>query len=511
MDKKSGQSARAAISISDFKQRDGFTPRAVGVNNPQIPDGTGVGRKPKYTESLDMDSAKKPKHKKEKTGRLKRVMKKSTASLLMIFLLGAGFLLGTAFLRASSIFEGGSTALALNNEIDPSQLKGEGDGRVNVLLLGRGGVGHTAPDLTDTIIVASIDPLQKDAGLVSIPRDLYVQTPSGGSTKINSVYAFAKDGAIAQGKNKAAAEQIGLEAIEKTVEDVTGLPVHYHAVVDFRGFERAINVVDGVDIAVKTPVYEDMVINGKPYTLDVKKGQQHFNGQRALAYSRTRHCLYGCNRGDFDRSERQRQVIVALKDKVLTAGTFGNPVRLAQLFDTFGSHIKTNLSVDDLMRLYAIAGEIDSTKLESVGLSDPPNNFLTTGMLDGLSVVLPTAGANNYQEIHHFLRNKFKDGFIRKEDPALLVLNGTTTPGLADVQRKVLRSYGYRVVGTGDAPSKQTTHTKLIDMRGGEKKYTKRYLELRYKTSAIDDLPKGVDPKDADFVIILGSNETVSN
>src|SRR5690606_32760321 len=117
---------------------------------------------------------KKRRRSAERKPRFRLALRKSSASLMMVLLVGVGFLLGAAYLRAANIFQGGSSALALSSEIDPSQLKGEGDGRVNVLLLGRGGIGHSGPDLTDTIIVASIDPIQKDAGLLSIPRDLYV-------------------------------------------------------------------------------------------------------------------------------------------------------------------------------------------------------------------------------------------------------------------------------------------------------------------------------------------------
>lgn len=505
---------RATLTVDDFKRRDGFQPRSRDAN-PRFPDGSATGRKSKYNNldagdsTLEMEALETPKRKirQQKSGRFRRAMRKSTAMLVMVFLLGAGFLLGAAYLRATSIFQGGDTALALSDEIDPSQLKGEGDGRVNILLMGRGGPGHTAPDLTDTIILASIDPIQKEAGLVSIPRDFYVQAPGGGSTKINAVYSNAKQYALYQGKSETAAADAGIQAIETTIEGVTGLPVHYYAMIDFRGFEKAINVVDGIDINVKTPVYEDMIINNVPYQLNVSKGWQHFNGKKALAYSRSRHTSA---RGDFDRSERQREVIVALQNKVMTLGTFGNPVRMAQLFDTFGKHIRTNLSVDDVMRLYSLGGEIDSSQVKSVGLVDPPNNYITTSMIDGLSVVIPTEGLYQYNDIHHFLRNKFKDGFIRKENPHVLVLNGTTTPGLAEQQKKVLLSYGYKVPGIGDAPSKNYSTTKLIDMRDGAKKYTKRYLELRYKTTATTELPKGIDTKDADFVVILGRNETVT-
>src|SRR5690606_31257298 len=88
---------------------------------------------------------------------------------------------------------GGNSALLHSQDVDPSQLKGEGDGRINILVLGKGGPEQrSGPDLTDTIIIASIDPISNEAALLSIPRDFWVKSPSGGQSKINQVYHDAK-------------------------------------------------------------------------------------------------------------------------------------------------------------------------------------------------------------------------------------------------------------------------------------------------------------------------------
>ncbi len=105
------------------------------------------------------------------------------------------------FIKTRGIFHGdGQGAAALEKDVvDPTKLAGEGDGRINILLLGKGGVGHEAPDLTDTILVASIDPVQNEAALLSIPRDLYVKDKKGNSTKINALYSNAKQGVLRSG------------------------------------------------------------------------------------------------------------------------------------------------------------------------------------------------------------------------------------------------------------------------------------------------------------------------
>ncbi len=288
-----------------------------------------------------------------------------------------------------------------------------------------------------------------------------------------------------------------------------GIPIHYHAMIDFQGFEDAINTVGGVDINVDANgvVYEQLwdVLTRKNYTLDVREGPQHFDGQRALYYARSRHTSA---RGDFDRSERQRKLIVALKDKVLSAGTYANPAKLSALISNFGDHAQTNMTIDDMMKIYNIGKDIGNEGIVSVGLADEPNNYVVTDNIDGQSVVVPRAGIGDFSEIQSYVRNTLKDGFIEKENPEIIVLNGTGVPGLATKRADELKSYGYRVTYVGDAPTKTYEQTALIDMRNGDKKYTKRYLELRLGTGAVNSLPDpAINPGTSDFVIIVGQNE----
>jgi polyisoprenyl-teichoic acid--peptidoglycan teichoic acid transferase len=495
--------AGRTLRVDDFRRPDGFIPRS-GGGNAQIPDGTSLGRRTPVDMKLPKEfDQPKPKRKHKKHGQ-KKPVRKGLSMILTVGIMAAGFLVGFTYLRTSQVFEGGASALALECDVAPEQLTREGDGRVNILLLGKGGSGHPAPDLTDTLMIASVDTCQKEAALLSIPRDLYVQVPGNGSMKINSVYATYKQQALAEGKSNKQAEAAGIEAIENTMENVTSLPINYHAMVDFNAFRKAIDTVGGITINAKEPLYDATVAweNNGSATLAVQ-GINNFNGKQALLYARSRH-----GSSDFARSERQRQILVALREKAFSLGTFGNPIKMAQLFNAFGSHVRTNLSIDDVMKLYEIAQDIEGDKVTSVGLSDPPNNFVTTANMGGLSVVIPRAGLYQYADMQAYIRNALKDGFIRKENPQILVLNGTTTTGKATQYKEVLESYGYSVIGVGDAPTRNYQNSLLVDMSGGKKRYTQRYLELRLGTSATGTLPSGVEPGLADFVIIVGQNET---
>lgn len=434
-------------------------------------------------------------------------------AVLAILLIMGGFLFWKFQSKLGKVFKGGGSAAALHDNVDPDRLKGEGDGRVNVLLLGRGGDGHDGGDLTDTILLASIDPVNKTAALVSVPRDLWVKTPTGGHSKINAVYANTKQSALKRNRNdKSGAEKAGAKALQSTVKDVLGVDIHYYGVIDFLAFKQAVDTVGGVDIevptelAVKETLWDTTI--GKRYVLDVPPGMQHFDGQRALFFTRSRHTSA---RGDFDRAERQRLFISALSQKVLSAGTYTNPVRISQLMDAFGDHISTDFSVNDAVRLATIGKSIPQDKIESIGLSDPPNNFLTTSRISGQSVVVPTAGVGNYDDIKKFIREKLKDGYIIKENATITILNGTSVPGLATQSADQLKTYGYNVGTVDDAPTQAYEKTVIVDLTKGKKPYTKNYLEKRFGVKTTTKLPdEQIQPGDASFIIILGHNETTN-
>lgn len=454
------------------------------------------------------------KNKKEKLNKNSKFKKAS--KVFAIFsaatLIGVASLFGYGFLKARNIFKGdGDGAAALQENVDPARLNGEGDGRVNVLLIGKGGPGETAPDLTDSLLLASIDPVQNEASLVSVPRDMYVLSESGSPTKINAIYANAKQSRLANGSDtdadREAAENIGLDAIKDSISEVLGIPVHYYVMVDFQAFEDAINTVGGLTIDVEEPLYDQTVahlFNGNPLVAD--EGLQTMDGFRALIYARSRK---GSARGDFDRTERQREIIVALQKEILSADTYSNPFKVVELLNTFGDRVRTDLNgLDEIKRLYEIGQKIGPDKIGSVGLADPPNVLVTTDFINGQSVVVPTAGLYQYDDIHSYIRNNLRDAFLKSEDAKVIILNGTTIAGLAGATSDELKSYGYNVVSVDNAPTQDYVQNQLIELNPGQNKYTKSYIERRLGLTSTTVAPAGIpDNTQADFVIILGTDE----
>lgn len=380
-------------------------------------------------------------------------------------------------------------APALNGNLDLTQLKGEGDGRINILLLGIGGKGWDGPYLSDTIMVASIDPRTKEVALLSIPRDLYVNiTGTRTWSKINAADAFGEE-------NKAGGGPI---LAEKTVESILGIPIHYYVRVDFSGFKKAVDTVGGVDINVQKALYD-------PYypgtTVNFKPGLQHMNGNLALQYARSRKTT-----SDFDRAARQQQILVALKQKAFSINTIANPAKLSGLIDAFGDSVRTDMQLSEMKKLMTIIQGIDSSKISSKVLDTSPGGLLMdgSGKIPGAgSIELPAAGIGNYGAIQAYAHSIFADSYIKDENATIDIQNGTVQSGLATSVSTLLKSYNYNVVTVTTAAQQNYAHTVIYDYTGGKKPYTINYLENRFGVKS-QKMTRG--PSDPDIRIIVGAD-----
>jgi polyisoprenyl-teichoic acid--peptidoglycan teichoic acid transferase len=516
---------QTARSLDNFSRPEGyhsFTPRQVGL--------PATGRQSPASASLPNEGSALPQQpvansapsahgRRHKTGpkhaKLRRRLKRGSLVLVVLIVLVVGFLFAKGYLQLRHVFRGGAShAAALAADVDPSQLKGEGAGRINILLLGIGGVGHDGPDLTDTMLVASIDPVNNKAVLLSVPRDLWIKEPDnymGNYQKINAAYEAGKYDYLNE-ENESNANQnainAGFKTADEAVSGVLGIQIEYNALVDFQAFQQAVNTVGGVTVNVPTELYDPTMAwenNWNPVL--AKPGIQTMNGKQALNYVRSRETT-----SDFARTQRQRAVILALKQKALTLGTLSNPIKISNLLSAFGDNVRTDMSLTDANALYNLLKKINNSNIQSVGLADPPNNYVTTADEDGLSVVEPTAGEFDYSQIQTYVRKTLPDGYLAKENANITVLNGTTVPGLAATEAAVLKSYDYNVGTVADAPTQTYQKTVIVDLTNGKDKYTKNYLQERFGVQAVTTLPdKSIQPGRANFVIIIGEDEATSS
>lgn len=322
--------------------------------------------------------------------------------------------------------------------ITDSGLKSENN-RTNVLLLGIGGKGHDGPELTDTIILASIDKDAKDVVLVNIPRDLWV---SDINAKINAAYAHGQE----KGNN-------GLEQAKNTVSNLFGIPIHYAFRIDFNGFIKAVDMIKGLNIEVENtfndPKYpiegkeddlcgltiENQDINGAkiqvvkdatgsatplsaineqndPFTcryetLTFKKGSTTIDGITALKFVRSRH---GTNSegSDFARSARQQKVLLAFREKILTSQTLTNPKTIIGLISTFGDSIDTDIKDEDIALFVKLGTKIDSKNIRRIVLdTNEKEGKLEFGLpqkYNGQAVVIPKN--DNWDDLRNYIHSE---------------------------------------------------------------------------------------------------------
>lgn len=236
--------------------------------------------------------------------------------------------------------------------------------RINVLLLGIDSNSRRTQSLTDSIIVASADPSGKSVSMLSIPRDLVdVPLPDGGvyRPKINSLVSAAEQApdrfAYAQGS--------GVRALAGALSTLLGVPIHYYARVNLDGFVRMVDTLGGVDIRVRRalddPAYRDYGVRG----FSIQPGLHHLSGPEALAYARIRRAQ---GENDFTRADRQQQVLVAIRDRIVKGGFLGN---LGGFVGAVGQTLETDMPPDRLPFLVELMEEIDGDRVFRAVLQPP--------------------------------------------------------------------------------------------------------------------------------------------
>jgi LCP family protein required for cell wall assembly len=252
-----------------------------------------------------------------------------------------------SFLKA--LIRGPATAFSLIK--DPQDVVRSTSNKTNILLLGMGGANHKGSELTDSIIVASIDLSSADTVLLSIPRDIWIDSLK---TKINAVYYYGEQ-KVPDG---------GLILAKAAVEEIIGQPIHYGVTLSFEGFRRAIDLVGGIEVDVpetfddfKYPIpgMEDAEPEELRYQhLHFDIGLQKLNGDLSLKYVRSRNAE-GNQGTDFARSQRQQQVIIAFKNKVISLETILSPGKIRELVRTFSDSVKTDISEPEYLSLAKLA------------------------------------------------------------------------------------------------------------------------------------------------------------
>jgi LCP family protein required for cell wall assembly len=260
----------------------------------------------------------------------------------------------------------------------------DGSGRINFLLVGIYGADYAKGGLlTDAILVASLDHETGRAAMISIPRDLYVQIPEvGGHWKINAAYAI---GERRFGR--------GLELAMETVSRTVGIPIHYGVRIDLSGLEILVDALGGLDVHVQRDF-----AGGEHEPIAVQKGVRHMDSESVLLYVQSRKTT-----NDFDRSRRQREVLMAIKDRL---SSMNNPLVLLDTLDITSRHVRTTLTSQEIKTLlYRYAGT-DFENLVETGFDTSPAGLLQSMRSErGEYILVPRSGS--FSEIRAVVRNVF--------------------------------------------------------------------------------------------------------
>ncbi len=258
----------------------------------------------------------------------------------------------------------------------PEPPKWEGTERVNILLMGVDARGLKKGEIprSDTMLVASLDPVAKKINLFSIMRDTYTEIPDHGSDRINS--------AITHGPNTAM----------KAVSDLLGIPVQYYVYTDFQGFIELVDAVGGVDFYVEKDMHYTSKADNHEYDIDLKEGQQHLDGNTALQYVRFRHDAMS----DFTRTERQRNFLKAVADKMKSTTSI---MKLPSILDKVNPYIDTNLSVEDMWKLATVGYSSEMGSSEQI----PPMELLVEKKVGGSDVL----GVSSEEDLKDYVQEVF--------------------------------------------------------------------------------------------------------
>jgi LCP family protein required for cell wall assembly len=344
----------------------------------------------------------------------------------------------------------------------------DGKSRVTVLVMGLDYRDWEAgdPPRSDTMILLTLDPLTNTAGMLSIPRDMWVNIPGYDYAKINTAYFLGEVNRLPGGGPGLAVE---------TVKQFLGVPINYYAQIDFNAFVRIIDELGGVIVTVDEPI--TITIMGSNKKVNLEPGTYALPGDHALAYARNRKTAGN----DFDRADRTQQVIMGVRDRLLNVKTLPTLITKAPfLFNELASGINTNMTLDQIIKLAWLTIDIPQENIKQAVISPDMVQFAVSA--DGQDILIPIPDEIRLLRDEVFSSSgavgpaavsQDETELMRSEQARISVQNGTSTEGMASRTAEWFRGLGLNVVDESNAD--QLYDTTTIYIYNG-KPYTVRYL-----------------------------------
>ncbi len=423
------------------------------------------------------------------------IVNRYAKQLTVIELPGAPIIASTS--NTSTVDSDGDGAVDViekNDSLDLAQMttqKGEawdGKNRITCLAMGldyRDWVQNDGTPRSDTMMLLTYDPSTKYSGMLSIPRDLWVAIPDHGYGRINTAYSMG-EGEHLPGVNGKPGGGAGLAM--RTVELFLGIDIQYYAVIDFYGFIEFIDTIDKLAINVRDDITVDPL--GEGNTVHLRAGVQDLDGATALAYARYRYT----EGGDFERAQRQQDVIMALLEQMQWQLPELLATKSDQLFACIQRAIKTNLTMSDMLKLAWTVVDLNTWYVKRAVIA-PPEQVLYDKSTDGQQILVPIPDKIREARDYIFAR-EFGSGSTRTVDgeytaeqrlideaAKVTIINGSTVPGIAEKTAEFLQRYGVQIVSIAAGTS---SYANALEIRGGAP-YTAKFLKdlMNIPTSSV--------------------------
>ncbi len=361
----------------------------------------------------------------------------------------------------------------------PTPAEFTGTERLNVLVMGldvRAGTRPSETLNTDTVIVLSLDPINKTASMVSIPRDLFVDLPGQGQDKINAAYAIG-----------------GPDLSRRAVEKLLGIPIQSYAIVDFVAFTKILDTLGGVVVDVQRPIRDEAypTADSGIERLSILPGPQLMDGSRALRFSRSRH-----DSNDFSRAKRQQEVILALRDRIVQ----GNMLfRLPAILEQVGTAVETNFDPANIVTVARFGSGLDPGAIRSEVL-------VPCGGAEPRCELREQIDENGYflfpdkAKVRDLVAEVFYDPKVRQEGARIEVRGAGSRRGTAASVADRLEARAFGIMGVTEGASARSA----ILLRSASKRYTATALAQQLGLQVVD--APATETSAADIVVLIGGD-----
>lgn len=461
-----------------------------------------------------------------KTAKPKRSRRKLLKRLILgLTALGVVVLIGFAIkfvMTSNSLFKGNLFGL-----VQSKPLKEDANGRSNILLLGTSedDPGHQGAHLTDSLMILSVDQKNKQAQMFSIPRDMQVmygrRCNTGDRGKINEFFNCVNE----DWTSEKAEEERQTEA-RKFFGDIVGLDIQYSVHVNYTVMRDLVGALGGIRVTIESADprgqmdsnfdwkcgYGDPKVSAAErkrrcppngHFIDFPNGPVDLDAEHALYLAQARggdgspFGAYGFARSNPDREQNQQKILVAIKEKAMSAGTLANPAAVFGIMEAMGKNLRTNFATEEVGTLITLAKDIPAANIKT-------SDLMKDGVMDGTGN--PAAGAYNFTALRAYIKKQFTTDPIVREEPVVEVYNASGVAGAAQKEVDALAKLGI-VATAGNAPSGNYA-PKTLYVINDKKPAARAKLEQLYGVKAQTSSPSVTYADKTDFVLILGKVTT---